>query len=91
MDGDRRAADWRGVYRVDVVVERRDAVLRRFAANLRRHREAADLAQVELAYGVGVSEVTIRRWEKAKHDPPLSVLCALAEYFDVTIDALVAP
>lgn len=61
----------------------------RFAENLRRHREAAELAQVELAYGVGVGVQTIRRWEQAKHDPPLSALCALADYLGVTIDELV--
>lgn len=64
-------------------------VRQRFAESLRDHREASDLAQVELAVGIGVGVQTIRRWEHGKHDPPLRSLCALADFFGVTVDEIV--
>lgn len=59
-----------------------------FAASLRHHRQAAGLNQLELAVAIGVTEQTIRRWEHAKHDPTLNALCALAEYFGVSVDSM---
>ena len=46
------------------------------------------MTQQELADRVGVSFQTVSRWETGAGEPELSLLPALAEYFQVTVDQL---
>lgn len=48
-----------------------------------------NMSQRELARKVGISNTTISRIVKGQGDVMLSVLIAIADYFDVTIDWLV--
>ncbi len=53
--------------------------------DLRRQKK---VTQQELADRVGVSFQTVSRWETGAGEPELSLLPALAEYFQVTVDQL---
>ena len=55
---------------------------------IRALREAAGWTQVELAERVGVSEKVVSKWECGETKPSAEVLPALADAFDVSIDAL---
>ena len=52
-------------------------------------RKSAKLSQEELAEKFGVERATISRWENQKHDPSISDLVRLANFFKVSIDYLV--
>ncbi len=54
-------------------------------ADLRRQKK---VTQQELADRVGVSYQTVSRWETGAGEPELSLLAALAEYFQVSVDQL---
>ena len=43
----------------------------------------------ELGYILGVTDESVRLLEKSKRSPSFEILCALADYFDVSIDYLV--
>ena len=43
----------------------------------------------ELGEVISVSDEAVRLMEKAKRSPSFEVLCALADYFDVSLDYLV--
>ncbi len=55
---------------------------------IRALREAAGLTQAELAERIGVSEKVVSKWECGETKPSAEVLPALADAFDVSIDAL---
>ena len=57
-------------------------------ADLRRQKK---VTQQELADRVGVSYQTVSRWETGAGEPELSLLAALAEYFQVSVDTSCAP
>lgn len=47
------------------------------------------VTQKEIAEGIGVSSVSIQRFEYGSVRPSLDTLLALADYFDVSLDYLV--
>ena len=62
----------------------------RFAANLRRHREAAKLTQEQLSAKAGLHPTEISRLERAVRDPRLSTIVSVARGLGVTAEQLVA-
>ena len=60
-----------------------------FSERLRKLRASQNVSQAKLASILGMSERVIRYYEAATKEPTLSVLVALADYFQVSIDYLV--
>lgn len=60
-----------------------------FPERLLSLRKSRNLSQSSLAHELGVTERTIRRYEKGDFEPSMSELIALADYFGVTLDELV--
>lgn len=54
-----------------------------FSDNLRNLREDKGMTQEELAKRIGISTITILRYETGKREPSGIVLCKLALFFDV--------
>ena len=61
----------------------------RFSERLAELREERKLTKEKLAQELGVDDTTIGNWERARHEPVLSHLLALADFFDVSMDYLV--
>lgn len=65
-----------------------------FARSIRHLRERAGLTQPELAkelskyFGVEVTRSAVSMWELASRTPKLYEAAMIAEYFDVSMDAL---
>ncbi|MER7728591.1 helix-turn-helix transcriptional regulator [Streptomyces sp. NPDC096323] len=70
----------------------REAALppRRFdGAKLRTARRGADLSQIQVARGLGLSaHVAVARWEKEERFPPAEKLVAIASILGVAVDVL---
>ena len=60
-----------------------------FSARLSTLRKESGLSQKALGEILGVSDAAITFLEKAKRSPSFEILCALADYFDVSLDYLV--
>lgn len=60
-----------------------------FSSRLHDLRAKKALSQKALADVIGLSDAAITMLEKGKRSPSFEVLCALAEFFDVSIDYLV--
>lgn len=60
-----------------------------FASRLSSLRADVGLSQKAVADILGVSAPAVTMLEKAKRSPSFEVLCALADYFDVSLDYLV--
>ncbi len=56
---------------------------------LRRFRKEKKITQVQAAKAAGISEAMYQFYEYGKSEPTASVLIALADYFDVSLDYLV--
>jgi len=56
---------------------------------LRRTRKEKKATQVQAAQAAGVSETMYQLYEYGRNQPTASVLIALADYFDVSLDYLV--
>ena len=56
---------------------------------LRRFRKSYKLTQVQAAKSAGVTEAMYQFYEYGKSDPKVSVLIALADFYDVSLDYLV--
>lgn len=56
---------------------------------LRRIRKQKKTTQVQAAQAAGVSKAMYQFYEYGKNEPTASVLIALADYFDVSLDYLV--
>ena len=56
---------------------------------LRRFRKQNKITQIQAAKAAGVSEAMCQFYEYGKNEPTASVLIALADYFDVSLDYLV--
>lgn len=61
----------------------------RFAANLRRLRDAAGLTQMQLGNLCHMDNSVISRYERGLRDPQLEAIAALADALDVPAAALV--
>jgi transcriptional regulator with XRE-family HTH domain len=59
------------------------------AKNLRRLRRERELTQEELAKFIGVSFQSVSKWECGEGYPDITLLPALANFFETTIDALI--
>lgn len=56
---------------------------------LRRFRKTFKITQKQAAKAAGVTEAMYQFYEYGKSEPTASVLIALADYFDVSLDYLV--
>lgn len=56
---------------------------------LKRARKEAKITQSQAAQAAGVSVSMYQFYEYGKNEPTASVLIALADYFDVSLDYLV--
>ncbi len=61
------------------------------AENLTQLRKAHGLTQAQLAEKFNYSDKAICRWEKGDTLPDISTLCALADFYGVTMNDLVDP
>jgi len=59
-----------------------------FAKRLRNYRRGRDLTQEELAQAIGISAQSVSKWERGDGYPDITLLPRIANYFGVTIDAL---
>lgn len=59
-----------------------------FASRLLFCRKSAKISQKKLADLIGISDAAINMLEKSKRSPSFEVLCALADYFNVSLDYL---
>lgn len=57
---------------------------------LRRHRDTADMSIEVAAHIIGVSERTLRAWEKGKNAPPVDRFLALALLYKADVLELLA-
>ena len=60
-----------------------------FTDRLNELKASRNIMQKDIAIGANIPLRTFQRYEKGDREPPLSVLIALADYFDVSIDYLV--
>ena len=51
-------------------------------------RRKKSLTQTQLADVIGVSRITINKWETRKSTPSVEMLLKLSEYFNVSVDYL---
>lgn len=59
-----------------------------FYKKLKELRDENKLLQKQLAYELGVSQVTVARWETGNREPSLDMLIKISKYFAVTTDYL---
>lgn len=52
-------------------------------------RQNRNLTQREVAEAIYCSPVVYSRYERGEREPDIETLCRLAEYFCVTVDALI--
>lgn len=60
-----------------------------FSKNLLNCRKTLGLSQKALAETLGITDAAVTMMEKGKRSPSFELLCAFADYFDVSIDYLV--
>lgn len=61
----------------------------KFSAHLEQLRKERSLSLNALASEIGITNQAISLMEKGKRAPSFEVLCALADFFDVSLDYLV--
>lgn len=59
-----------------------------FAKTLCSLRTEQGLTQDTVAAALGISPKTLSKWENGASEPELSLLCALADYYSVSVDTL---
>ena len=62
--------------------------MNKFNQKLKELREESKLLQKQLATELGVSQVSIARWETGAREPSFDDLIKVAKYFGVTTDYL---
>lgn len=60
----------------------------KLSENIKNIRKAKGLRQEQLAEAMGVSTASVSKWETGQCAPELTVLMDLADYFEVSVDAL---
>ncbi len=61
----------------------------KIGTRLKQLRLERNVTQKEIATGIGVSSVSVQRFEYGTVRPSLDTLIALADFFDVSLDYLV--
>lgn len=56
--------------------------------NIRKMRKEKGLTQEQLADIMGVSTASVSKWETGASFPEISILCQLADFFNVSVDFL---
>ena len=56
---------------------------------LRELRDQKGVTQKEVAASVGCTSTVYSRYERGEREPDISTLCSLADYFEVSTDALI--
>ena len=64
--------------------------MKELGERMRKLREGVNLSQAKIAKMLGTSQVSINRYENAGGAPPLKTLIWYADYFDVSLDYLLA-
>lgn len=57
-------------------------------ARLKELRQENNLTQKKISQELHVNPVTYLHYEKEQREPPLSFLCDVAKYYNVTVDYL---
>ena len=60
-----------------------------FQKRLKELRNAKGTSQIAIAAALGITDRGYRKYEAGDSEPTLSVIIALADYFDVSLDYLV--
>jgi transcriptional regulator with XRE-family HTH domain len=64
--------------------------VKELGVRLRKLREGVKLSQTKIADMIGASQVSINRYESGTGFPPLKTLVWYADFFDVSLDYLLA-
>ena len=64
--------------------------MKEFGERIRKLREGVKLSQKKIAAMIGTSQVSINRYESGSGEPPMRTLIWYADYFDVSLDYLLA-
>lgn len=59
-----------------------------FTNSIRKHHEAANMTMDELAKQIGVTTLTISRYERGEASPSVPILLKLAEALNCSVDDL---
>lgn len=60
----------------------------RISENIRDLRRQMNLTQEQLAEALGVTVGAVSKWESGANTPDVSLIAELADFFEVSIDAL---
>lgn len=60
-----------------------------FAENIKYLRRQNGLTQKEFAEKIGAGRVTVCNWEQGTREPELKVIIKIADFFQVSLDALI--
>ena len=63
--------------------------VKKFSERLTEVRKNKNVAAKNVAEALGLSKAAVSQFESGKNAPSVAVLCALADYFGVSIDYLV--
>ncbi len=59
-----------------------------YGDNIRYHRRKQGMSQMELGQLLGVTAVSVSKWERSQTQPDINALRRMSELFSVTIDEL---
>jgi N-acetylglucosamine kinase-like BadF-type ATPase len=59
-----------------------------FGSNLKQLRKKHGLTRAQLAQEINYSEKAIEKWEMGGSVPPVATVCRLADFFQISVDAL---
>lgn len=71
-------------------MERNDYAILKFGERVKELRTAKGWSQTDLGYETGVDPQTIRRIEKGRQDPSLSIIVALVQALECKLDDLIS-
>ena len=60
-----------------------------FAERFKQLRLEKSVSQQDIASSLGVDRTIVSHWERGTRIPSLEIACALADYFEVSLDYLV--
>lgn len=60
-----------------------------FAERFKQLRLEKSVSQQDIASSLGVDRTIVSHWERGTRIPSLEIACALADYFEVSVDYLV--